>query len=139
MAVYDQKFIRKNVYKDLDFNFSKLALTNDVGSKTDTNAIKQSVVNLVMTNFGERPFHPEIGSDVNSLLFEPSSVLTYSVIEDTIKTVLENFEPRIKITSIRIDDTPNNIDNNKIFVRIAYIFLEKNISDSFDVVLERLR
>lgn len=139
MAVYDQKFIRKNVYKDLDFNFSKLALTNDVGSKTDTNAIKQSVVNLVMTNFGERPFHPEIGSDVNSLLFEPSSVLTYSVIEDTIKTVLENFEPRIEITSIRIDDTPNNIDNNKIFVRIAYIFLEKNISDSFDVVLERLR
>jgi len=139
MAVYDQKFIRKNVYKDLDFNFSKLALTNDVGSKTDTNAIKQSVVNLVMTNFGERPFHPEIGSDVNSLLFEPSGVLTYSVIEDTIRTVLENFEPRIEVTSIRVDDTPNNIDNNKIFVRITYVFLEKNINDSFDVVLERLR
>lgn len=139
MAVYDQKFIRKNVYKDLDFNFSKLALTNDVGSKTDTNAIKQSVTNLVMTNFGERPFHPEIGSDVNSFLFEPAGVLTYSVIEDAIQNVLENFEPRIQVTSVRVDDTPNNIDNNEIFVRISYIFLEKNEADSFDIVLERLR
>lgn len=139
MSIYDQKFIRKNVYKDLDFNFSRLALTNDVGSKTDTNAIKQSVTNLVMTNFGERPFHPEIGSDVNSLLFEPASALTYSIIEDAIKNVLDNFEPRIQVTSVRVDDTPNNIDQNSVFVRITFIFLEKNEEDSFDIVLERLR
>lgn len=139
MAIYDQKFIRKSVYKDLDFNFSKLALTNDVGSKTDTNAIKQSVVNLVMTNFGERPFHPEIGSDVNSLLFEPGGSLTNSIIEDAIQNVLENFEPRIQVISVRVDDTPQNIDDNRIFVRIVYNFLEKNETDSFDVVLERLR
>jgi len=139
MAIYDQKFIRKSVYKDLDFNFSKLALTNDVGSKTDTNAIKQSVVNLVMTNFGERPFHPEIGSDVTSLLFEPGGSLTNSIIEDAIQNVLENFEPRIQVISVRVDDTPQNIDENRIFVRIVYNFLEKNETDSFDVVLERLR
>tara|TARA_R110002153_G_scaffold29711_3_gene91095 strand:+ start:12913 stop:13332 length:420 start_codon:yes stop_codon:yes gene_type:complete len=139
MSIYDQKFIRKNVYKDLDFNFSRLALTNDVGSKTDTNAIKQSVVNLVMTNFGERPFHPEIGSEVNALLFEPSGPITNSIIKDTIKNVIENFEPRIQITSIRVDDTPNNLDKNQIFIRITFIFLEKNETDSFDIVLERLR
>jgi phage baseplate assembly protein W len=139
MSIYDQKFIRKNVYKDLDFNFSRLALSNDVGSKSDTNAIKQSVVNLVMTNFGERPFHPEIGSNVNALLFEPSGPITNSYIQDTIKSAIENFEPRIQITSIRVDDTPNNIDQNQIFIRIAFIFLEKNETDSFDIVLERLR
>ena len=137
MAIYDQKFIRKNVYKDLDFNFTKLALTNDVGAKSDTNSIKQSVVNLVMTNFGERPFHPEIGSDVNALLFEPGGALTYSIIQDAIETVLENFEPRIQVMSVRVDE--NSIDDNRIFVRIAYNFLEKNEVDSFDVVLERLR
>lgn len=139
MAVYDQKFIRKSVYKDLDFNFSKLALTNDVGSKTDTNAIKQSVVNLVLTNFGERPFHPEVGSDVNSLLFEPSGTLTYSMLEDAIENVLDNFEPRIQVLSVRVDDTPNLVDDNRIFVRIVFIFLEKNETDSFDIILERLR
>lgn len=139
MSIYDQKFIRKNVYKDLDFNFSRLALTNDVGSKSDTNAIKQSVVNLVMTNFGERPFHPEIGSDINSLLFEPSGPITDSLIENAIEDALENFEPRIRIVSVRVDDTPNNIEKNQIFVRITFVFLEKNETDSFDIVLERLR
>jgi|TARA_R110000744_G_scaffold95623_6_gene184711 phage baseplate assembly protein W len=130
-------FERKNVYKDLDFSFKSLALTRDLGTKSDTNAINQSVKNLVMTNFGERPFHPEIGSDVNALLFEPASSISFSALEDAIETVLNNFEPRISLRDVRVDD--NGIDENRIFVRITYVFIEKDETVDTEIILERAR
>jgi phage baseplate assembly protein W len=130
-------FERKNVYKDLDFSFNSLALSRDLGTKTDTNAINQSVKNLVTTNFGERPFHPEIGSDVYALLFEPASPITTSAIEDAVKNVLDNYEPRIKVQSVRVDEA--GIDFNRVYVRILYTFIEKNTDAEVDIVLERLR
>ena len=130
-------FERKNVYKDLDFSFKSLALTRDLGTKSDTNAINQSVKNLVMTNFGERPFHSEIGSDVNALLFEPASSISFSALEDAIETVLNNFEPRISLRDVRVDD--NGIDENRIFVRITYVFIEKDETVDTEIILERAR
>ena len=57
------------VYKDLDLDFSRNIVTNDVNKLTDVEAVKRSVRNLINTNHYERPFHPEIGSDVRSMLF----------------------------------------------------------------------
>ena len=58
------------VYKDLNLNFSANPVTGDVATVTDVIAIKRSVRNLLLTNHYDRPFHPEIGSNVPHLLFE---------------------------------------------------------------------
>ena len=64
------------IYKDLDLNFGRNTVTNDVNKLTDVEAVKRSVRNLINTNHYERPFHPEIGSDVRAMLFEPMTPLT---------------------------------------------------------------
>jgi phage baseplate assembly protein W len=59
-------------YSDLDFNFAKSS-TRDVARKFDNNAIKQSLRNVVLTNFYERPFRPSFGGNLLSRLFDQAS------------------------------------------------------------------
>ena len=86
------------IYKDLDLDFGRNPLTNDVNKLTDVEAVKRSVINLINTNNYERPFHPEIGSGLRGMLFEPISPLTAIGLQRKVEEVLINFEPRISQT-----------------------------------------
>ena len=66
------------IYKDLDLDFGRNPVTNDVNKLTDVEAVKRSVRNLINTNHYERPFHPEIGSGIRGLLFEPMITFNFS-------------------------------------------------------------
>ena len=48
-------------FKDIDLNFTRHPVSNDIGTLEDAIAIKRSVRNLIQTNYYERPFHPELG------------------------------------------------------------------------------
>jgi hypothetical protein len=63
-------------FTDLDLNFLAHPVTKDVTAKTDEQAVKASIRNLILTSNYEKPFHPEIGSPIKSLLFEPATPLT---------------------------------------------------------------
>ena len=65
-----QTFERKNLFKDFDISFSNNPITGDIGTKSDINAINQSVENLINTNYYERPFNPTFGCNIRGLLFE---------------------------------------------------------------------
>ena len=123
-------------YSDLNLNFTKNPATNDVARLTDIEAVKRSVRNLIMTNQFERPFHPELGSSVRALLFEPITPLNAVLLEDRVREVIINFEPRASVGSVQIFD---DIDNNRYKVIINF----KVISTSEDVTitefLQRLR
>ena len=88
------------IYKDLDLNFGRNVVTGDVNKLTDVEAVKRSVRNLINTSHFERPFHPEIGSDVRRMLFEPMTPLTALNLQRKVGEVLNNFEPRIKLVQI---------------------------------------
>ena len=75
-------------YKDLDLNFGRNTVTNDVNKLTDVEAVKRSVRDLINTNHYERPFHPEIGSDVRAMLFEPMTPLTAINLQRKVEEVL---------------------------------------------------
>ena len=81
------------IFADLDINFRKHPATDDVTMRYDEEAIKQSIKNLVMTNHYERPFHPEIGSQLRALLFEPASPLLVISLKQSITNTINNFEP----------------------------------------------
>jgi phage baseplate assembly protein W len=92
---------RANVnYKDLDLDFGRNVVTNDVNKLTNIEAVKRSVRNLINTSHFERPFHPEIGSDVRALLFENMTPLTALNLQRKVQEVLINFEPRIRLVQI---------------------------------------
>ena len=122
MSIYDaqntnvsKRQSRKFRYIDLDF--SRNLVTNDVNVVEDVTAIKRAVKNLVQTNFYERPFHPELGCGVRELLFENFTPLTAIYLKRKISEVITNFEPRVKLQNIALDDDQ---DGNRLVCDIYF-------------------
>tara|TARA_B100002019_G_scaffold105407_1_gene90591 strand:- start:65 stop:493 length:429 start_codon:yes stop_codon:yes gene_type:complete len=130
--------ITRNVkqYRDLDLFFSKKS-NKDVNKVTDIEAVKRSVRNLVLLNSYEKPFHPEIAGDVRALLFELMTPLTSAVIARKVQDVIENFEPRARLTGVQaIPD----FDRNAYEVTV-YFYVVNAPTELVEVtqLLERLR
>ena len=124
------------IYKDLDLDFGRNSVTNDVNKLTDVEAVKRSVRNLINTNHFERPFHPEIGGNVRALLFENMTPLTALNLQRKIEEVLSNFEPRAKITQIIADP---DIDRNGYRLEIRFYVIGIQNPITVETFLERLR
>ena len=114
-----QNNIDRNVqqYKDLDLFFAKTQSSKDVRKVTDIAAVKRSVRNLVLLNHYEKPFHPEIGSGIRDMLFENMSNMTAFILAKKIEDVIENFEPRVRLISVRANP---NLDRNEYEVTIEF-------------------
>ena len=125
------------LYKDISLSFERNLATQDIIQKTDIEAVKQSVKNLILTNHYERPFHPEIGSSVRNILFEPINPITASTLTRLIGEVIANFEPRARLVGV---DARPNFDDNAYEVTIGFYVV--NIPGelvNLDVMLERSR
>ena len=135
MAVYDSQTQSKSTrnsrqFRDIDLDFNRNAVTNDVNVVEDIIAIKRSVRNLVQTNFYERPFHPELGCGVRGLLFENFTPLTMIYMKRKIEEVLINYEPRISLTNIHLFSQYQTISINILNTITAK---EKDILTSYPV------
>jgi len=128
---------RANVnYKDLDLDFGRNVVTNDVNKLTNVEAVKRSVRNLINTSHFERPFHPEIGSDVRALLFENMTPLTALNLQRKVQEVLVNFEPRIRL--VQIYATPD-YDGNSYQLTVYFYVIGTTELVTVQTFLERLR
>ena len=134
-----QNDIARNVrqYTDLDLFFGKKATSKDISKVTDIQAVKRSIRNLVLTNHYEKPFHPEIGSGVRGVLFELMTPITAHVLTQQIEAVIENFEPRARLISVR---ALPNLDRNEYECTVEF-FVVNTPTELVDltVFLERLR
>ena len=124
------------IYKDLDLDFGRNRITNDVNKLTDVEAVKRSVRNLINTNHYERPFHPEIGSDVRAMLFEPMTPLTALNLQRKVAEVLNNFEPRIDLQQVLANP---DLDRNSYQLKIMFYVVGSNSPVEVETFLERLR
>ena len=99
-------------FKDLNITFKKHPVTNDVVVSKDASAIKQAIVNVLLTNKGERLMNPRYGSDIRRFLFEPLDYGTAFQIKGNIRDTLERFEPRINVLDIKckLNFTDNGFD-----------------------------
>ena len=123
-------------YKDLDLSFGRNVVTNDVNKLTDVEAVKRSVRNLINTSHFERPFHPEIGSNVRAMLFEPMTPLTALNLQRKVQEVLVNFEPRIRLVQILARP---DIDRNSYNLSIYFYVIGSTELVTVQTFLERLR
>ena len=122
MAVYDSQTQSKSTrnsrqFRDIDLDFNRNAVTNDVNVVEDVIAVKRSVKNLIQTNFYERPFHPELGCGIRELLFENFTPMTKIFLQRKIEEVLINYEPRINLQNVAVDDDQ---DRNRLVVDIYF-------------------
>ena len=141
MANYDASQTNKSnqsvrTFKDLNLDFARNTVTNDVVKIEDVEAIKRSVRNLVNTNFYERPFHPELGCGVRQLLFEPFTPVISLFLRRKVEEVITNYEPRARLDQVIVTESP---DRNAIEVRV--IFYCMNIANPVTVLttLQRIR
>ena len=120
----------------MDLNFTIHPIKKDINKKIGEYAIINSVKNLVSTNFYERPFRPQIGSGVRSLLFELVDTVVAAQIERAISEVLENFEPRVRVTRVVASPSP---DENLYNIRMDFFIINNPNPISIDFFLERIR
>lgn len=124
------------LYKDLDLSFTANPVTGDVSKKIDVNAVKQSLNILMQTNFYERPFEPEKGANLRGYLFEPMSSLLAGLIQNTIKNIIETYEPRARIEAITVRA---NFDTNSYDVTLRYFVVGIDRPQTLTANLKRLR
>ena len=114
-------------FKDININFKKHPVTNDLVVSRDASAIKQAIISLLLTNKGERLFQPEYGSDIRSQLFEPLDYATAASIKSSIFNTIQTFEPRIAITSL---DCFPDFNDNGFNVEMSYNVVGSDIIPS---------
>ena len=142
MAVYDAQLqnksdrnARKN--RDLDLFFGKKSSDSDINVIEDIQAVKRSVRNLVLLDPYEKPFHPEIAGGIRGLLFELMSPFTAQQIAKKVEDVINNFEPRARLVTVRANP---DLDRNAYNVTVEfYVVNAPTELVDLTVMLERLR
>ena len=124
------------IYKDLNLDFQANIATKDIQKITDVESVKRSVRNLIQTNHYEKPFHPEIGSNLRAMLFELMTPQMNHMITKQIELLIKNYEPRCKL--VQINSRPD-LDRNGYSIQIS--FYVQNHSEPVEIqsFLERLR
>jgi len=123
-------------FTDLDFNFLLHPKTGDVSTRSDEEAIKQSIRNLVLTRNYERPFRSEVGCQATNLLFEPMSPMLSTLIEKTITDTIANYEPRVDLLDVKVRFSP---ENNSAYITITFKIRNTETPVSVNIILERTR
>jgi len=123
-------------FSDLNMLFTVNPATLDITKRLDEEAIKASVRNLIQTKNFERPFHPEIGCQVNNLLFENISPIVYQIMKKTIFDVLQKFEPRIVVLDVLAQEKP---DNNELDVAVIFKIINSERPITLKTTIQRVR
>ena len=92
-------------------------MTNDLVAIKNEDAIKKSVKNIIFTIVGEKPFNPEFGSQISGALFELDTQFNQIALQDEIKSILSQFEPRIDNIAVTVSIVP---DSNEMNATIEY-------------------
>jgi len=124
------------IYSDIDFTFTKKPVTGDVALSFDNKAVIRSIRNLLSTRKYERPFDPDLGSNIDALLFENFSPLVASLIEREVIDTINNYEPRALVDSVRVSANP---DSNYYDVTITFYIENATLPTTVTLLLERNR
>ena len=100
----------KEAYKDLDLNFMAHPITGDVTTKSDSEAVKRAVKNIVLTNYYERPFKPSLGGNIRGLLFELNTDRQLNRARDRLEDTITALEPRVENVRCKFDTSGNSLN-----------------------------
>ena len=124
------------IYKDLNLDFQQNTATKDIQKIEDVESVKRSVRNLISLNFYEKPFHPEIGSNLRGLLFENITPQISHYMGKQIELLIKNYEPRCKM--VEVVNKPN-IERNGYSVSVSFYVINTPTPIQVETFLERLR
>jgi len=127
---------RQSIYADFYKDLTVNPISFDLALKRDEEAIKESLKNLILTDRGERLMQPNIGSDVRASLFENATPVTLKILEERVRDVINNYEPRVSIIDINVTSL---YDDNRVQITIYFYVRNREDPLSVDVFIERVR
>jgi len=124
------------IYSDIDFTFTRKPVTGDIALSYNEQSVIRSIRNLLSTRNYERPFNPDLGSNLDTLLFEMVSPITGAALEREIRTTIENYETRARLKTITVNPQP---DNNAYSVLLTFYIENATLPTTVTLLLERNR
>ena len=123
-------------FRDLDLNFTPHPVRKDINIFKNEYAVINAVKNLILTNHYERPFQPELGSNIRRLLFENVDSVMAAQIEREIEETIINFEPRVQVSKVTANAAP---DENRYNVELEFFIINSPDPITINFFLERIR
>ena len=146
---------------DIDIDLKKNKFTNDVAIMRDVNSIRQSIMNIILTIPGEKPFNRGFGTRIEDSLFDNFDYADSINTQMEIRKTIERFEPRVEIDEVYISDVPffegpdslakresnaNAIvsDSNQLFIMISYFLIKgasngRAVQDAIAIGVKKVR
>ena len=127
--------ISTRTYKDLAFSMFANPMNGDIGKSTGATAFKRAIVGILKTNFNERMFQPEFGSNIRALLFEPMNPITEERMKTEIEEAVKRHEPRAQVIGINVEAQE---EQNRYLVNILFNVSSEAEPQKLETYFERL-
>jgi phage baseplate assembly protein W len=127
---------KREIFSDIDLAFVAHPISGKVNGKVNRDAVRQSVKSLILTDYFERPFKSGIGCSLRYLLFENFTPPIKQQMENAVREVIRNYEPRADVIEVLVED---NSDLNALTVSVAFMVVNDPDPIILDVLLERVR
>lgn len=128
---------KKDLYSDLNLQFTPHPITGDVTRKTDTDAVRRAIRNIVLTNYYERPFKPGFGGNLIGLLFNLDTDRGLEKVSEKLTKTIETFEPRVKNVTIRVNN--EGMNTNTLELSIFYNIINGSRNQELSLTVSRAR
>lgn len=127
---------KQSLFSDFHKDLTQNPISEDLAVKRDEEAVKESIKNLILTDKGERLMQPLVGGNIRAMLFENNTPATIKMIQEQIKTTIEEYEPRASLIDVTV---LSSLDENTIEVGIYFYINNVEQPITVTVFLERTR
>jgi phage baseplate assembly protein W len=133
---FDQASTKYQIYSDFLNDLTPHPVVKDIVRYTNEASVNRSIRNLLLTNRGERLYQPDIGSDIQQLLFEPMVASTGELIRKFVQNTISNYEPRAKVLNVEVLAYE---ERNAYAITISYMIINRQDPVQLTVTLDRVR
>ena len=128
---------KKDLYSDLNLQFTPHPITGDLTRKTDTDAVRRAIRNIVLTNYYERPFKPGFGGNLIGLLFNLDTDRGLRKVSEQLSETIRTFEPRVRVVSVRVNN--EGMNTNTLELTIFYSIVNGSRNQELSLTVSRAR
>lgn len=146
---YTQTQAAPYLYSDFMTDLNPHPITEDLVRARNESAVKLSLQNLLRTNYGERLFAPDIGSNIYSSLFEPNDSVIEADLRSHILETIKNNEPRAVVLDVSVETGKQRSlisgalttqdSENSVAVTITFMLINTLQPQTVTVALNRVR
>jgi len=136
MSITGAKEKKKEIFSDIDLGFFAHPVTGKISRKVNRESVRQSVKSLILTDYYDRPFKPNIGCGIRYYLFELFTPAVKQQMESAIRETIANHEPRADVIEVLVEEKQ---DMHALVVSVAFMIINDPNPVVLDVILERVR